>query len=337
MRLSDNGRSRFAANMTENTRDSATKSRTDRIVDESADWVSRIQSGEIDPDNCDGLKAWLRDDEEHAKTFRRMLDVYSRTGVLERDAPERPALRPAAAGARWLPLTAVAATVLFASALALTTLFAGDRIETAVGERRLVRLEDGSTVHLNVQSDVRVQTSGRRRTADLQHGEVLFDVASGDSRPFVVATDDLEVLVTGTSFQVTHYDDTTTVVVLEGSVSIDLRAVPGDDAISLEAGQGVRVEQGRHARVDGFDERRVTGWRQGWLYLDDAPVRELVDRLNRQYAGEITIAEPGLAESRISVAVRLQRREATLSRLEMLLPLRIEEHPGERFTVESRP
>jgi transmembrane sensor len=315
--------------------------RSDRIVDQSADWICRIQSGQIDPDDCDDLKSWLAADPHHAATFRRMLDVFTVTDALRR--PARRAAPARTAGdhpLRWL--VSAAAGTLVVLALVLSTLFTGDTVRTAVGERRLVHLEDGSDVHLNVLSDVTVRMTGSRRTVEVKEGEVLFDVDGADPRPFVVETALMEVVVTGTSFQVTRFESGSAVSVLEGTVNVRMLDSGANQAgtggtISLRAGEGIRLEAGEIRHLSDIDPRRAAGWRDGWLYLDNVSVGELVERLNRQYRGEVHTDDAALADTRISVALRLQKRNKTFERLEMLLPLDIEELPGERFVVHSSP
>jgi len=317
----------------------------DEVVDRSAEWVTRIQSGEIDRNHCDDLKTWLAADSIHAETFQRMLDMYERSGALAAPTVSTGSANDVRvrhyAASPWLMATAAAA-VLVVAAASFLSLSAGESIRTAVGERRLVNLDDGSSVHLNVDSAISVRLADDRRRVELSQGEVLFDVAGSDSRPFVVETDRLDVTVTGTSFQVTRYDGDTTVAVLEGSVNVALRnpeagtdAAPG--AVLLAAGEGVRLSADGLDRLAAIDTRQLTGWRDGWLYLNNAPVGELVDRLNRQFRGDIRIDDAELSETRISIALRLQGRRQTFERLERLLPLRVDERPGEVFVIGARP
>ena len=147
----------------------------------------------------------------------------------------------------------------------------------------------------------------------------------------------LDVRVTGTTFQVSRYDDKTTVSVIEGEVEVRPSDSPdAAAAVSLRRGQTVLFANAALGTPEDVDTRRVTGWREGWLYHDARPLQDLVDRLNRHYDGEIEIRDAELASSEVSVALRLDRREETLARLERLLPLDIEELPGNRSVVHAR-
>lgn len=311
----------------------------DVIAEAAADWICRIQAEEINPDNCDELRDWLAADKRHTAAFRRMLDIFSATESLRRETPRQASVEISQSRPMPWRVAAAASTVLVLG-LALSFLFSGEDFRTAIGERRLVQLEDGSSVHMNVDSDLTVRLRSASRSVELREGEVLFDVDGTDPRPFIVTTDALDVVVTGTSFQVTQHDAGVAVSVLEGSVDVSLRVTDGQDSgnpIALSAGEGLRLESGGIRRLSGLDPRRITGWRDGWLYLDNATVGELVERLNRQYDGDVRTDDTSLTDTRISVALRLQNRNKTFQRLEALLPVRIEELPGERFVVHSSP
>ena len=59
---------------------------------------------------------------------------------------------------------------------------------TGVGERRVVTLEDGTSLHLNTDTAVNVTFSEEGRDLHLLKGEASFTVARDSVRPFVVKT-----------------------------------------------------------------------------------------------------------------------------------------------------
>ena len=64
---------------------------------------------------------------------------------------------------------------------------------TAIGEQRIVKLEDGSIVTLNTRSQIKVRFERDRRRIDLIEGEALFEVAHDTARPFQVFAGTAEV------------------------------------------------------------------------------------------------------------------------------------------------
>ncbi len=124
-------------------------------------------------------------------------------------------------GRRFLSLAAALTLALVGGAVTVLWHLAPDAVYTsAVGERRILRLADGSTVELNSRSRVRVRFSQEQRDVELLEGQALFEVAKDAHRPFVVRSDSLRVRAIGTQFDVNRKTTDTTVTVVEGRVSV---------------------------------------------------------------------------------------------------------------------
>ncbi|MEJ1960797.1 MAG: FecR domain-containing protein [Gammaproteobacteria bacterium] len=91
---------------------------------------------------------------------------------------------------------------------------------TAVGEQRVIELQDGSTVRLNTQSRIAVRLSEHTRDIRLISGEAIFKVHHDTARPFRVHTLGAFIQAVGTEFNVYRRADRTKVAVLEGRVQI---------------------------------------------------------------------------------------------------------------------
>ena len=91
------------------------------------------------------------------------------------------------------------------------------------GQRINIILADNSNVWLNANTSFRypIKFSQKNRTVYLD-GEAYFDVSKNKKKPFIVKTDQGDVLVTGTSFNVEAYStfDTFETSLFEGSVEI---------------------------------------------------------------------------------------------------------------------
>lgn len=89
-------------------------------------------------------------------------------------------------------------------------------------EYRLI-LSDGTKVWLNAESQLiyPVRFTGENREV-IMKGEACFEVAKKEKQPFVVKVDEIEVLVTGTLFNVEAYPETKEVkmTLVEGRVEV---------------------------------------------------------------------------------------------------------------------
>lgn len=96
---------------------------------------------------------------------------------------------------------------------------------TKVGEVSHIRLDDGSEVSLNTDSTIRVTMLKEERQIELLSGEAFFDVAKDANRPFTVATEEQQITVLGTAFNVRQREDENVlkVAVIEGRVAVKRR------------------------------------------------------------------------------------------------------------------
>jgi transmembrane sensor len=247
-------------------------------------------------------------------------------------APPAPKPRPTW---HW-PTAGVAALVMIAlcaSAWYLTTLSPSDYV-SGTGERRVIHLDDGSTVTMNTQSRLRVWLTRQRRDIELVDGEALFAVAHDARRPFRVHVGRTIVEAVGTEFSVYRGQHGTKVAVVEGRVRIfayqspaslilNSNAVAWSDlgAADLQRPPPIPVSAREEAEVTGdggsaapFDvERRKVSalelehdlaWVNGQLIFDDASLAETVEEFNRYNRRKLRIADPTLAQLRIGGAFR---------------------------------
>ena len=132
--------------------------------------------------------------------------------------------------------------------------------------------------------------NGDKRQVYLQ-GEAIFDVAHNKSKPFRVLSDNQEIEVLGTVFNVSAYaDDTISSTVLKtGSVRIKyhknnkiLKIVPGDMASYNTKTKELNLKE---VEADNY-----FSWREGFLTFKNNSLRDIAARLSRYYNVEIKFA-----------------------------------------------
>ena len=158
---------------------------------------------------------------------------------------------------------------------------------TAQAETRTVVLPDRTEVILNRYSTLTYPKDFRRearREVSLQGG-AYFEVAKDPSHPFVVEAGEVQVEVLGTHFNVEAYprDREVRTTLLEGSVAVSLPS------------RSQRL-------VLAPNERAVYHKSSGSLTQESQsqPLREIVRQLANTYQTDIRIADPTLAEYRLT-------------------------------------
>ncbi|CAN5816670.1 hypothetical protein BH24BAC1_BH24BAC1_38050 [soil metagenome] len=231
---------------------------------------------------------------------------------------------PAQTKVRSIPAWYQMAAALFAGLVLLGGLSLGlrewlrtERISTAYGQTKTVWLPDSSQVTLNANSTLTYPTDwkeGAAREVSLR-GEAFFQVRKhpgpAGMAKFVVHTEEMDVQVIGTSFNVVNRGSRTQVVLEEGHVRVHLK----DDPETLTMRPGDLVEVRREADTvirKTIDPRHYTAWRQNQLLLDRTPLLEIATTLEETYGVEVLIADSLLADLRLTGSFPLDNLDRLL-------------------------
>ncbi|KAF1068762.1 MAG: Protein FecR [Pseudomonas citronellolis] len=295
-----------------------------RVIDElAAKWFSRQRATSLEAGEQAAFSAWLAEDPTHARAYAEIESLWH-----DFDELPRPTLAQRPRVARGWPRLAAACAVF---GLLMAAVPWGEALrnpqwvqDSAPGEQREVRLEDGSRVFLAGGSSLRVDFSQGFRDVRLLHGEAFFQVAHDRSRPFRVRAGDSQVTVVGTQFDVRLDDLGLQVAVREGRVLFQAQTgearqeplLPGDRASVDSAGQ--RLE------VDRVPPESIARWRDGLLAFRERPLDELVRELSSYRSEPIRLGDPRLAERRLSGSVRISRLDDFLTALPALTSVRVQ-------------
>ncbi len=198
---------------------------------------------------------------------------------------------------------------------------------TATGEVKALTLSDGSTVHLNTDSRVRVAYGNNARIVQLLSGEAYFTVAADPRRPFVVYAGRYAVRALGTAFAVHMVDSGVDLTVTNGRVEFaSLKKAPADITGAGAAGAGlgrgdgaetrVPLSSGQHAtvahnlklveQIDAKGIEKRLSWRDGMLVFDDDPLTDVVAEISRYTATRIVISDPSIRGLKVGGYFKIQ-------------------------------
>ena len=204
---------------------------------------------------------------------------------------------------------------------------AGD-YTTGVGERRTVRLADGSSVTLNTRTKMTVAFTAGRRLIRLVRGQALFEVAHDRSRPFVVEAADRQVTALGTIFEVRVDPGRVNVVLIRGRVVVDrtreamnsFGGAPMAPAF-LKPGEEFSAELGAPQRVAAVNVERQLLWRDGFVEFDDEPLGLAVAEINRYANRPITLRDDGVGALHLSGVFRTGSPDGFIDAVGAVLPV----------------
>ncbi|HGM5582985.1 TPA: FecR family protein [Pseudomonas putida] len=212
------------------------------------------------------------------------------------------------------------AVILAAGVIWLDPAYRHEQHVSAVGERQMVELADGSRVQLDSDTRLDVSWHLRSRRVELSTGQALFDVSKAWLRPFRVEAGDARISVLGTQFNVLRQDGGARVALLRGSVDIYSSQLPAQQ-VRLKPGEQVDVRQGRLQPVSRADVETVLAWRERRLVFARTPLGEVLAHVQRYRQGRIELQDPSLAELPITGVFDADKADELLDLLPRILPL----------------
>ncbi len=164
-------------------------------------------------------------------------------------------------------------------------------VSTELGQRKTIKLPDGSIVKLNIGSSLEFpeKFEGDTRTVKLT-GEGYFDVAENKAKPFIIQSGELFTEVLGTSFNLCAYPelDSITVAVVTGRVKISNES--GLHQVLSPADMGIYSRQTQSILKATYDED-ILAWYNGILIIENKPLPEVFSQLERWYGIEFDFAD----------------------------------------------
>lgn len=157
-------------------------------------------------------------------------------------------------------------------------------ITTPKGGQYEVTLADGTHVWLNADSKLRfpVVFTGTERSVEVT-GEAYFEVAKDQQKPFKVKSDNQEITVLGTHFNVNAYSNESfsRTTLLEGSIRVTKGVVqtllsPGQQVINEVSSPSLKVR-------NVTDVNESIAWKNGLFMFEQEPVSSIMNKISRWY------------------------------------------------------
>lgn len=258
-----------------------------RIRQEAADWFARLNARTVSVGDLEAFREW-RSSPAHRDAYAAVEAAWMRSGDLRDDPEIQAALAEAVVRPR-RPSRLASAGPALAAAFAVAVLTAAGgwwfstrpvTYSTEVGERRLVRLSDGSEIHLDTATRVRARLRDSGRELTLVAGQALFSVAHDPTRPFTVRAGDVSVVALGTRFDVRREGGAVKVTLIEGGVSVRAQGA-ASGGWRLAPGQQIVTGQGRAPEPTAVDVNAAVAWTEGLLEFDSLPLSSAIAEVNR--------------------------------------------------------
>jgi transmembrane sensor len=284
----------------------------------AARWLALLDSGSASDVDLLRLEQWRASNSQHESAWQKALLLRQRfsglPGALAMATLDRPDASRRALFKQALGLAAVLPLGWLLSRELPLDAWTAD-MSTAVGERRQVRLADGTFVQLNTDSAVDIDLAAYRLT--LVRGEVAVRVPG--AQPMALQVPYGQVVISTGEVCLRMVDQACRVSVITGTAR--LQPLRGPEQL-VHAGQQATLQADGIANVTAMDPW-LLGWREGVLRLDDRPLGELLHELRRYRPGVLRWASE-LEGLRVTGTFRLDDTDGVLALLAASLPLQVQ-------------
>ncbi len=214
--------------------------------------------------------------------------------------------------------------------------------QTSYGESSRFKLPDGTLVTLNANSSLKVdhdwQKKGSRHV--WLEGEAFFDVSkrmsNGKPVKFTVHTDDLNIEVKGTQFNVNTRSEQTKVVLSEGHIQLLLNDAQGNKTIPMKPGDWVNYskESGSLSLKHVDDTTPLYSWKDNRWTLENAELAEVGKLIEETYGLSVHFQSDSISRIKVTGVIPSDNLGDLLNTLESILPVSINKS-DKTITVEK--
>lgn len=295
-----------------------------KTLEAAATWYVQLNDGAVSEAKTRAWQTWMQSSPQHAAAWTRVERLQQQWALMPRQAAlsslgaakaqRREVLKVlgllvAVGGCSWLAVD----NVPYRSMLA--------QHRTGVGERRSLRLEDGSQLELNADTSLDIRFDSHQRLIQLYGGEILVQTAKDPAqRPFMVETAHGRIRALGTQFSVRQWPEHTRVGVLQAAVEVST-AEHVDQPLRLETGQQVLFDRDQIDAVQLLPAHS-TAWVHGMLSVDDWRLGDFIEELSRYRPGVLRCAT-AVQNLSISGAFRIDDTNTVLENLSKTLPVKV--------------
>ena len=246
------------------------------------------------------VKQWMEESAENRLAFlkeRKLFDAMLLLGNEEiiKNGKKRFSINLSSLRTELIKIAAVVAITLGGSYFYYQSslekeLMAMQTITVPAGQRINITLVDGTNVWLNARTSVSYPVKfGKNNRQVVLDGEAYFDVTKDKSKPFIVQTDNYNVEVLGTQFDVNAYSETGEfeTTLMSGSVKV-ASASDSTQKITLKPNNKVFLQDGK-LHVTAVDDYNPYRWKEGLICFKNETFTSIMKDFEKYYGLTIQV------------------------------------------------
>ena len=246
------------------------------------------------------VKQWMEESAENRLAFlkeRKLFDAMLLLGNEEiiKNGKKRFSINLSSLRTELIKIAAVVAITLGGSYFYYQSslekeLMAMQTITVPAGQRINITLVDGTNVWLNARTSLSYPVKfGKNNRQVVLDGEAYFDVTKDKSKPFIVQTNNYNVEVLGTQFDVNAYSETGEfeTTLMSGSVKV-ASASDSTQKITLKPNNKVFLQDGK-LHVTAVDDYNPYRWKEGLICFKNETFTSIMKDFEKYYGLTIRV------------------------------------------------
>ncbi len=216
-----------------------------------------------------------------------------------------------------------------------------------LGSKTQLSLPDGTQVWLNSGSRISYNGEFNQKNREVYlEGEGFFDVTKNQKKPFIVQTSDIDILVTGTSFNVKAYPEEGSIetTLIQGEITIHNKSVkqikpmkllPRQKAIyirdegrlaisplELNSIQNqTKLEKKKVIITNNADVEINTGWKDQKLVFKNESFENMLSKIERWYGVKIILMDEEIKKLHFNGTIEDETIHEVMNILQLTLPI----------------
>ena len=246
------------------------------------------------------VKQWMEESAENRLAFlkeRKLFDAMLLLGNEEiiKNGKKRFSINLSSLRTELIKIAAVVAITLGGSYFYYQSslekeLMAMQTITVPAGQRINITLVDGTNVWLNARTSLSYPVKfGKNNRQVVLDGEAYFDVTKDKSKPFIVQTNNYNVEVLGTKFDVDSYSETGEfeTTLMSGSVKV-ASVSDSTQKITLKPNNKVFLQDGK-LHVTAVDDYNPYRWKEGLICFKNETFTSIMKDFEKYYGLTIQV------------------------------------------------
>ena len=246
------------------------------------------------------VKQWMEESAENRLAFlkeRKLFDAMLLLGNEEiiKNGKKRFSINLSSLRTELIKIAAVVAITLGGSYFYYQSslekeLMAMQTITVPAGQRINITLVDGTNVWLNARTSLSYPVKfGKNNRQVVLDGEAYFDVTKDKSKPFIVQTNNYNVEVLGTQFDVNAYSETGEfeTTLMSGCVKV-ASASDSTQKITLKPNNKVFLQDGK-LHVTAVDDYNPYRWKEGLICFKNETFTSIMKDFEKYYGLTIQV------------------------------------------------